>query len=1569
MEFGWVGAVDARPLAVAGAQGGGAARGRLPTVRCAAFHPTLPLLSLAVGSKVAEYDVPSGAKLAEIDLGGNAVRIIYNSTEDHRLIAVLEDRLVKSWDFQTQRLDTLHIPVPKKKEALVKLTDVHVAVMHQKPLMFYVPDRKSTIMVVGTLPGVFSGQKLKLEYKKKVTALACHPRAPILAVAYLTAAVRLYRLETTMVLHASFSVSAAGSKKLPYGTAIAFHPNGAVVFLGDASGMISAWHVQIPGGACCSLAFHSTFQTLVSLSSAGVLSTWYLSATAEKKFKLEAAGEPSSTKSLLQIGASAGVINDLDLLANEPPVVKGINLHPHLNLCVLQLAAVQAAGSEFEVASFLSMRQSQRSSQQTLTSSVQSLSLDASTELKLRERLSSLALSQKPVNVSMQSLASMRSSSVFSVRDSNGAASVRSAAEELVRLLPQVCYSVPFLRLQDTCNLLRDTAICQPVSQRINQFDSRSLATTYPRLVYFMDATSLMAFDVTTSAMSRVFQLATHSPAGTLRAPVRLTIADQHAMVVFRNDVSVKAAAGSAVHEALVLPHFADAERRAQQFQASTPGASDGTTLIVNQVSFSLLVFEDGDYAQLSSLAEEPAAQVKISFERYPVRRVFATLSEGMVLFADSRQLWSYNLGPVIQSMQGSLVPAPVIARPVQQGYRLRLRETVLQVAWQETSKGAVVAMLTTQRITILSSTLAPIVGTSASPAQFGTTPFLSVLWAGPALFFTTTSHVKYLGWDGEVRTICSLHTQGTALLAVLEDRLVLAHHSGQSAGHSEAHMQQVGLLEPVVIGWLTMKEHWDSTLDVEDSIRGVIKKFDARRVSTSVLDLLCEAGLASLALELATEGPQFTKLQRFDCAVAAHRIETALQILLDEWQHTPDYPHLHPASPLYARFKDFAAVCVQHGQFQAAHKCYSIIRDLEALYELGLCDRNGSLLQASDVKSKLQPSVSESTQGDRAGEGFFPWQLEGCRDMPSLADAFINRARAQGLVAPGQLPSIANWPMSVDQKEWGVSPDTLVHMRTGLAIGEGPTTVPAAQADNVWHYLGAVSPNISTSIDGTAPAAAAAMNGAIARTSMDWSANASVLSVSSSQGSFTAGQLEPEVQDARTAEPASDAQMKASQEFRQGFGDDTSSSDEEGSEASEDSNKPKFQIRIKNVNESQGVDVQKLRSAVQTIKLGPPLAPGALTLGAPRAGGKASKLSFGKKKPAKDDSSSDDEGQSAQSQPSPTPSGMSMRPPSFTMQSPTTSSDATFSTGLPSPAMSSFPSPLPSPAPSIGRPMGMGMGKPIGMGRPMSTPGISSSFSSMRSSASSEVTTTAVSPGGLMQGTSSFRPPSPYQPVAVDREVAIEHAAVEWYRKAVGCLEQNQASDALMFLQYALVVLKRDLFEEGKDIGTQAKACGQYKAACLLMKEMERLGSQPDVASKPQVARLSRYASALPLNVTHRITFMRTCVKRNMEVQNYGFSRRVLEVLISKAPVEKRAELQRQIDVCDAAGGGDRSITPGEDPTKFCIRTFVPLVVGQEDGWYRCDVCTMHFSDVQTELGGAPPECGHCGIGTLAFV
>ncbi|KAG4987825.1 hypothetical protein JHK85_030808 [Glycine max] len=180
--------------------------------------------------------------------------------------------------------------------------------------------------------------------------------------------------------------------------------------------------------------------------------------------------------------------------------------------------------------------------------------------------------------------------------------------------------------------------------------------------------------------------------------------------------------------------------------------------------------------------------------------------------------------------------------------------------------------------------------------------------------------------------------------------------------------------------------------------------------------------------------------------------------------------------------------------------------------------------------------------------------------------------------------------------------------------------------------------------------------------------------------------------------------------------------------------------------------------------------------------------------------------------------------------------------------------------------------------------------------------------------------------------EVPREAAASVCFKTGLAHLELNHLSDTLSCFDESFLALAKEQ-SRGSDIKAQASICAQYKITVTLLQ------------------------SSLPLLAKHRINCIRTAIKRNIAVQNYAYSKQMLELLLSKAPPSKQEEFRSLIHLCVQRGLTNKSIDPLEDPSQFCAATLSRL---SAIGYDVSDLCGSKFSAVTA------PGCIICGMGSI---
>ncbi|XP_062153998.1 uncharacterized protein LOC133862240 [Alnus glutinosa] len=1584
----------------------------------ASFHPHQALVAVAIGNFIIEFDALTGSKISSIDVGAPAVRMSYSPTSGHAVIAILEDCTIRSCDFDAEQTCVLHSP-EKKMEQISSDIEVHLALTPLQPVVFFGFHRRMSVTVVGTVEGGRAPTKIKTDLKKPIVNLSCHPRLPVLYVAYADGLIRAYNIHSYAV---HYTLQLDSTIKLIGAGAFAFHPTLEWIFVGDRRGTLLAWDVsterpsmigitQVGSQPITSVAWLPILRLLVTLSMDGTLQVW-------KTRVMLNPNRPPMQANFFEPAAIESI--DIPLILSQQggeavyplPRIKTLEVHPKLNLAAL-LFANMTGGDNLKGRAAYS-----REGRKQLFAVLQSAR--GSSASVLREKLSSLGASGILADHQLQAQLHehhLKGHSQLTMTDIARKAFLYSHFMEGHAKNAPIS-QLPLITVLDAKHHLKDIPVCQPLHLELNFFNKENRVLHYPVRAFYVDGVNLMAYNLSTGADSIYKKLYTSIP-GNVEHHVKYMLYSkkQHLFLVVYEF-------GSATNE--VVLYWENNDSLTANSKYSTVKGQDAAFIGPNENQFAVLDDDKsglalyilpGSVSQEANekngvLEENKSADVgsirgpmQFMFDT-EVDRIFSTPLESTLMFAShGNQIGLAKLvhGYRLSTADGHYISTKTEGKKL---IKLKANEIVLQVHWQETLRGYVAGILTTKRVLIVSADL-DILASSCTKFDKGLPSFRSLLWVGPALLFSTATAISVLGWDGKARTILSISMPNAVLVGALNDRLLLANPTEINPRQKKAVEVKsclVGLLEPLLIGFATMQESFEQKLDLSEILYQITSRFDSLRITPRSLDILARGSpvCGDLAVSLSQAGPQFTQVLRGVYAIKALRFSTALSVLKDEFLRSRDYPRCPPTSHLFHRFRQLGYASIKFGQFDSAKETFEVIADYESMLDLYICHLNPSAMRRLAQKLEEDGTDSELRR--------YCERILRVRSTGWTQGIFANFS-AESMVPKGPEWGGGNWeiktPINLKNiPQWELAAEVMPYMRTD----DGP--IPSIITDHIGVYLGSIKGrgNIvevreNSLVKAFTPAGADKKPNGLQMPSVKYISNKSNgVPDGNSRGDSLMGLETLGKQFASST--AADEQAKAEEEFKKsmyGAAADGSSSDEEGV-----SKTKKIHIRIRDKPiASATVDVNKIKEATKQLKL-------AEGLGPPMSRTKS--LSGG----------SQDLGQLL-SQPSPATSGMVTAPTVsapgdlFGMDSLTQSSIVSqpasmvgglgvtarpipedfFQNTIPSlQVAASLPPPgtylskldqasqgvenkvtlnqvnaskadfslpdggVPPQATqqpvvsleSIGLPDG-GV-PPQSLGQAAVLPQSQVRAAQVSLSAQPLDLSVLGAPSSADTGkppAASASPPSSVRPGQVPRGAA----ASVCFKTGLTHLEQNQLSDALSCFDEAFLALAKDQ-SRGADIKAQATICAQYKIAVTLLQEigrLQRVQGPSAISAKDEMARLSRHLGSLPLLAKHRINCIRTAIKRNIEVQNYAYAKQMLELLLSKAPSGKQDELRSLIDMCIQRGLSNKSIDPLEDPSQFCSATLSRL---STIGYDVCDLCGAKFSALSA------PGCIICGMGSI---
>ncbi|ESW27939.1 hypothetical protein PHAVU_003G245800 [Phaseolus vulgaris] len=1577
----------------------------------ASFHPHQSLVAVAIGTYIVEFDALTGSKISALDIGAPVVRMSYSPTSGHTVIAILQDCTIRSCDFDLEQTCVLHSP-EKKTEQISSDTEVHMALTPLQPVVFFGFHKRMSVTVVGTVEGGRAPTKIKTDLKKPVVNLACHPRLPVLYVAYAEGLIRAYNIHTYAV---HYTLQLDNTIKLVGAGAFAFHPTLEWIFVGDRRGTLLVWDVsterpimigikQVGSHPITSVAWLPMLRLLVTLSKDGNLHVW------ETRVTVNSNGPPTQANFFEPAAIeSIDIPRILSQQGGETvyplPRIKSLEFHPKSNLAALVFANVTIADNSKNRARY------SREGRKQLFAVLQSAR--GSSASVLREKLAALGSSGVLADHQLQAQLQehhLKGHGQLTMSDIARKAFLYSHFMEGHAKISPIS-RLPLITVLDNKHHLKDFPVYEPFHLELNFFNKANRVLHYPVRAYYMDGLNLMAHNLS-SGSDTIYRKLYNSIPGNVEYRAKYLIHSK----IQRLFLVVYEFSG-ATNE--VVLYWENSDAQVANSKSSTVKGRDAAFVGPNENQFAILdedktglgvytlpggasqeakdndkVFEENPTATAETTVGSIRGPTPFLFET-EVDRIFSTPLDSSLMFATHG-----NQIGIVKLIQGYRLSTSTANGQYlstnsegKKSIKLKRNEIVLQVHWQETLRGYVAGILTTQRVLIVSATLDILAVTSANFDK-GLLPFRSLLWVGPALLFSTATTISILGWDGKVRPILSISMPYAVLVGSLNDRLLLASPTEinpRQKKRVEIKSCLVGLLEPILIGFATMQLSFEQKLDLSEVLYQITSRFDSLRITPRSLDILARGSpvCGDLAVALSQSGPQFTQVMRGVYAVKALRFSTALSILKDEFLRSRDYPKCPPTSHLFHRFRQLGYACIRFAQFDSAKETFEVIADYESMLDLFICHLNPSAMRRLAQKLEEEGLDSELRR--------YCDRILRARSTGWTQGIFANFA-AESMVPKGPEWGGGNWeiktPTAVkDIPQWELAAEVTPYMKTD----DG--TIPSIIVDHIGVYLGSIKGrgNIvevreDSLVKVFMPTGNDKVNGPEA---------SSVKSVSNHQsnvvGNTKGDSLMGLSLNQQLVSSSADEQAKAEEEFKKSMygAADGSSSDEEGV-----SKIKKLHIKIRDKPiASSTVDVNKIKEATRQFKLGEALAPPTRTRSS--TGGSQDLGQILSLPPATTGSAS-----STVSTPGDLFGTDTLTQPELISQS----TSGVVSGGLKAGPIPEdfFQNTIPSLQVAAGLP-------PAGTFLSKYTPGVENikttpnqdafeADAGLQGGIPPQIIQQPVVPiesiglpdGGVPPQSSSRAgviPPSQLQatqaqissqpldlsilgvpnspdsgkpPQTGSQQIAVHPgqvprgaAASVCFKTGLAHLEQNNLSDALSCFDEAFLALAKEQ-SRGIDIKAQATICAQYKIAVTLLREIGRLQKvhgPSAISAKDEMARLSRHLGSLPLLAKHRINCIRTAIKRNMDVQNYGYSKQMLELLLSKAPANKQEEFRSLIDLCVQRGLANKSIDPLEDPSQFCAATLSRL---STIGYDVCDLCGAKFSAVTA------PGCIVCGMGSI---
>ncbi|KAF5177772.1 Transducin/WD40 repeat-like superfamily protein [Thalictrum thalictroides] len=687
----------------------------------ATFHPNQALIAVGIGNFIVEFDALTGSKISTINIGAPVVRMLYSPTSGHAVIAILEDCTIRSCDFDTEQTCVLHSP-EKRMEHISSDTEVHLALTPLQPVVFFGFHKRMSVTVVGTIEGGRAPTKIKTDLKKPVVNLACHPRLPVLYVAYAEGLIRAYNIHTYAVL---YTLQLDNTIKLIGAGAFAFHPTLEWIFVGDRRGTLLAWDVsverpnmigitQVGSQPVTSIAWLPMLRSLITLSKDGTLQVWKTRVIINPNrppmqanfFEPAAIESIDITKVLSQCGGEA---------VYPLPRIKSLVVHPKLNIAALLFANLTGGDNLKNRAAYT------REGRKQLFAVLQSARGSSASVLK--EKLSSLGssgiLADHQLQMQLQEH-HLKGHGPLTISDIARKAFLHSHFMEGHSKSGPIS-RLPLITISNANHLLKDVPVCQPNHLDLNFFNNKANRVLhYPARAFYVDGVNLMAHNLCSGADSIYKKLYNSVPGNVECYSKRMFYsAKQHLfLVIFEFS--------GASNEVVIYLENTDSlaanskESTVKGRDAAFIGPNDNQFAILDDDKINLALYiltgsaskEVGEInggVDVDSSTNTNVGSVKgplqFMFEA-EVDRIFSSPLESTIMYASHES--HIGMTKLIQGSRLSVDNGQKVT-PESKGkkaIKLKVNEIVLQVHWQETLRGHVAGILTSHRVIIVSADL-----------------------------------------------------------------------------------------------------------------------------------------------------------------------------------------------------------------------------------------------------------------------------------------------------------------------------------------------------------------------------------------------------------------------------------------------------------------------------------------------------------------------------------------------------------------------------------------------------------------------------------------------------------------------------------------------------------------------------------------------------------------------------------------------------------------------------------------------------------------------------------------------
>ena len=508
---------------------------------------------------------------------------------------------------------------------------------------------------------------------------------------------------------------------------------------------------------------------------------------------------------------------------------------------------------------------------------------------------------------------------------------------------------------------LDDLPVCTKCVLPINFYSEDKSVFSYPSDInfYYIKKNQLIQLSLVFGENVILKRLAFQGKQASMH-PVRIIRGPLHSLVlIFQQKTFVTQSRVRTITSNYKYLYLSNIHSEMDVSQINLPEGKDA--VFIGKTDQYIILHNDGN-----SISHFSGGKLVTSYDSWqkPMHRIFASplvKGKGILYYdlIDNCLLWSRNVGSHA-AVRGF---APDLMN-ISSKLKLKKDELLIDIQWQTVEGGLFVAAILTDMRLFLVNRDFKVMASVSAPIPASRPHFTSCLWLGASLLYSTNSppQINYLTLNGSIFPLCSLKHHSSILSIALNDRLFYLQ---PSINHTEVYSHAVGLLEPLILGYLLVPPNRRDN-NCRDKFTKLFQRFDCSRITEKLIYHLDRNGYSDFAYSLIANTKSF-KFLEFPVSENSLRFDLSFSLIFEEYKKAFSIKNeedpeklLPPSHPLYQKFSDLASNAIEFGQFSIAKRCYQITGNFLSLLYLLIVNKNKKGIEWLDEKSKSDENLRQ---------------------------------------------------------------------------------------------------------------------------------------------------------------------------------------------------------------------------------------------------------------------------------------------------------------------------------------------------------------------------------------------------------------------------------------------------------------------------------------------------------------------------------------------------------------------------------------------------------------------------------